>query len=150
MGRYCGTRPRISGTSVVDTLSGPRFGCREAPCTSRGRDSSRELIWTRYRPVLATVLPTPCASFTLSDMLISEHRHPFCEPEHPSVAGNAPTRYIHTPARHGNPPQRVTLPYWDGQCVCTSLNCLQSPTGRVADIPDTPHFSGVPTDFKLK
>jgi hypothetical protein len=62
VGSYCGTRARISGTSVTDALSEPRFGCREAPCTSRGRNSARELISIRYRPVLDAVLPTPCPS----------------------------------------------------------------------------------------
>lgn len=47
VGYNCGTRSRISGTSVADILIGPRFGCSEASCTSRGRNSARKLIRTR-------------------------------------------------------------------------------------------------------
>ena len=65
----------------------------------------------RIRPVLdggpSHSIPLPKPSLT---KLISEHRHSFCEPEHPSVAGHAPTRYIHAPTQHGDPSQHVTFP----------------------------------------
>lgn len=137
-GRYSfGVSIRISRSVVYFARSQLRSEAYQDPPTDSaglGRGPSHSMP-----------LPKPCLT-----KLISEHRHPFCKPEHPGVTGNAPTWHIHTPAQHGDPLQRVAFPHWDGQHVCTSLDCFQPPTGRIAHILDTPHFPGVSTNFELK
>jgi hypothetical protein len=105
----------------------------------------------RTRPALgcssshSISLPKPCLTSPTS-----EHRHPFCEPEHPSVPGHVTPRYVHAFAWHDNCSQCIAFPYWDGQHVRPSLYCFQSPAGRLTDILDTTHFSGVSANLKFK
>ena len=116
------------------TLGSYSFGVLLGNVVRFGRSQLRSEAYhvqLRTRPVLESYashsmrLPKPCLT-----TVISEHRYPFDEPEHPSVTGNAPPQHVHAPTRHGDCPEPAAFPYRDGQQhVCTSLDCLQPPAG---------------------